>query len=110
MPRPFATFQAWLDCFVLNGETCLTAACSNEIDDLTAFTTSCADGVVESCQAYTCCAACADLGRTAINCAAVQAGCPQRCSNSTRRATGGVLTAFFLTMTILGSVVLFVVD
>jgi hypothetical protein len=108
-------FEAWYDCMDRNIEICSTATtCSNEIIDLDSIdtgSTSCDVAYEGICDEtlYTCCAACSDLGAAAINCAASEDGCPQRCGPSGARATsssgatalaGGILAA----MAIIGSV------
>jgi hypothetical protein len=106
-------FRAWQGCMLLNTAICSTATCSAALGDLNSIdagSTSCADDAVkESCDAFTCCAACSDLGMAVVNCAASADGCPQRCGPSGARASssgataalaGGILAA----MAILGSV------
>jgi hypothetical protein len=103
--------QAWQDCMLLNTEICSTVTCSNEINDLDSINTgrtSCAVAYEEFCEAFTCCAACSDLGAAAVSCSASEDRCPQRCGPSGALATnsgatalaGGILAA----MAIVGSV------
>jgi hypothetical protein len=102
--------QAWQDCAIRNAAICSTATCSTEfgeLDSIVIGVTPCDVGIEETCEAYTCCAACADLGAVWVNCAASGDGCPQRCSSGARAnagATAALAGGILAAMAILGSV------